>query len=208
MGLIVSSAFRFRSQFKFARAKAGDVKPGSTGPRIWTSIAILGQLTVALPPLVYLTATARNKFHQPEWMTEYALPSPPDLFGVDGVIVGRAVGLLAVLAGTILTHTALKVLGDQYHVIGVSTLFFCGLPNINRQFTFFPGCRYGRNPGLLTVGRLRTSVTPSTRKFPFRCPPFTEPCLLRSSCAAGALFPEYPLLLHSGRIFLSTPSPL
>jgi hypothetical protein len=56
-------------------------------------------------------------------MTEYALPSPPNVFGLDGVTVGRTVGLLASLAGTMLTHTALKSLGDQYHAIGVSALF-------------------------------------------------------------------------------------
>jgi hypothetical protein len=94
-----------------------------------------------LPKLIYWTATAHNKFRQPEWMTEYALPSPPDVFGVDGATVGRTVGLLAVLAGTILTRTALKALGDQYHAIGVSALFFRGLPDTDRRLTFFLGYR-------------------------------------------------------------------
>ena len=57
-------------------------------------------------------------------MTKYALPSAPDLLGVDGITVGRAVGLLVVLAGTVLAQTALKVLGDQYNAIGVSAYFF------------------------------------------------------------------------------------
>jgi len=69
-------------------------------------------------------------------MTKYALPPPPDLFGVDGVVVGRAIGLLAHLAGTILSCTALRVLGDQYHGIGVSALFSPVLLSTDRQLTF------------------------------------------------------------------------
>ena len=60
-------------------------------------------------------------------MTEYALPSPPDVCGVDGVTVGRGVGLLVLLAGTALTRAALKALGDQFQVIGVSALSSRGL---------------------------------------------------------------------------------
>lgn len=115
----------YRSQLKSARSTAGDIRSGSTGPRIWTSLALLGQFGgFVLPPLVYLTAIACNKFRQPEWTTGYTLPSPPDVSGVNGVTVGRAVGLLAFLTGTILARTALRVLGDQYHAIGVSPPIF------------------------------------------------------------------------------------
>lgn len=125
VGIIASSVFLVRSNLKGAKSRAGNIKPGSTGPRIWTSLGILGQFSgLTLPPLVYCTTTAYNKFHQPEWMTEYALPSLPDVFGIDGVTVGRAVGLLALFAGTILTRAALRVLGDQFEIIGVSTLSF------------------------------------------------------------------------------------
>ena len=51
---------------------------------------------------------------------EYALPPPPDVFGVDGVAVGRGVGLLILFTGALLTRKAVKVLGDQFHIIGVS----------------------------------------------------------------------------------------
>ena len=123
VAILASSACRTRCQLKTARSKAGDTKRGSTGPHFWTSLAILGQYSgLGLPPLIYWTTTAYNKFRQPEWMTEHALPSPPDVLGVDGVIVGRAVGLLAFFAGAVLTRTALKVLGDQFQVIGVSPL--------------------------------------------------------------------------------------
>ena len=116
-----SAAIGVRHQLKSARSKAGDVRPGSTGPRIWTSLAVLGQIGgLNLPLLVYWTTTAYNKFHQPKWMAENALPPPPDVFGVDGVIVGRAAGLLVHFVGTLLARTALRVLGDQFHVIGVS----------------------------------------------------------------------------------------
>ena len=122
--------FEFHSQFKSARGTAGDIKPGSTGPRIWTRLAMLGQICgFTLPQFVYLAATACNKFHQPEWLTEYALPSPPDVFGFDGVMVGRAAGLLGILAGTLLARAALKALGDQYHAIGVS------VPSESRRVT-------------------------------------------------------------------------
>ena len=126
-----------RSQFKNARSTAGDIKPGSTGPRVWTSLAILGQFCgFFLPPVVYLTATACNKFRQPEWMAEHALPSPPDVFGFDGIAVGRAVGVLVHLAGMLLARAALKALGDQYHAIGVSALSPRELPHTDRLIFF------------------------------------------------------------------------
>ena len=142
VGIIASSVVRFRRQANIARLKAGDTKPGSTGPRIWTSSVILGQFcSYILPPLVYLTTTARNGFHQPGWMTEHALPAPPDVFGFDGVTVGRGVGLLAALAGTVLTRTALETLGDQYNAIGVRVIFFRGSPDTARRLTFVLGYR-------------------------------------------------------------------
>ena len=64
-------------------------------------------------------------------MTKYAPPAPPDVFGIDGVTAGRAVGLLAVLTGAVLAQTALKALGDQYNSIGVGTPFFRGLPGVD-----------------------------------------------------------------------------
>ena len=129
MAINTASAFGVRRQLKSARSKVGDIKPGSTGPRIWTNLALLGQFSgFILPQLVYWIATAYNGFRQPEWMTEHSLPSPPDIFGVDGVVVGRVAGLLAVIAGTHFARTALKTLGDQYHAIGVSAIF----PSITR----------------------------------------------------------------------------
>ena len=134
MGIVALSTFGFRSQYKLARSKAGDTKPGSTGPRILTATVLSGQFfTSVLPPFVYLGGIASNKFRQPEWMTRYALPPPPGVFGIDGVTAGRAVGLLAVLTGAVLAQTALKALGDQYNPIGVSTPFFRGLPSVDRQ---------------------------------------------------------------------------
>ena len=126
-----ASAFGVRRQLKSAKSKVGDIKPGSTGPRIWTNLALLGQFSgFILPQLIYWIATAYNGFRQPEWMKEHALPSPPDFLGVNGVAVGRVVGLLAVLAGTHFARTALKTLGDQYHAIGVSAPLFHGLSEI------------------------------------------------------------------------------
>ena len=121
VGSFASSGFRTRGQFKKAKSTAGKTKPGSTGPRFWAGLAMSGQ-TVGLfvPPLIYWTTTAYNKFQQSGWMTEYALPSPPDVFGVDGVIVGRVAGLLMYFAGTELARVAIKALGDQYSPIGVS----------------------------------------------------------------------------------------
>ena len=122
VAIFASSTIRARNQLARARSKAGDIKPGSTGPRVWTTLSIVGQFGgMSLPTLVYWTATAYNKFRQPEWLTEYALPPPPEVFGVDGLVVGRGLGLLALLGGTILARSAMKALGDQFHAIGVST---------------------------------------------------------------------------------------
>ena len=133
---------RLHSQIRSARSTAGNIKPGSTGPRIWTNLALLGQFCGFWVPLfVYLIATAWNKFRQPEWMKGHVLPPPPDVLGVDGVVVGRTVGLLVHLSGSAFGHVALKTLGDQYHAIGVSILSSCGLPYTDRWLTFSLGCR-------------------------------------------------------------------
>lgn len=123
VGVFAFSTLRVRRQLAKGRSKAGNIKAGSTGPRIWTTLSMFGQFGgMSLPPLIYWTATAYNKFHQPEWLTEYALPPPPDVFGVEGVVVGRGVGLLAFLAGAILSRSAIKALGEQFSAIGVSNL--------------------------------------------------------------------------------------
>lgn len=140
VGKLVFGLSGVRDQLKRARSVAGGIKPGSTGPSIWTNLALLGQLCgFILPQFVFVTAIAYNKFHQPEWMTEHALPSPPDVLGIDGVVIGRTVGLLVLHAVASLTQTALRALGDQYHAIGVSALLV--LPDHNRRLTFFLGCR-------------------------------------------------------------------
>ena len=120
-GIIATAVFRVIRQLKRARRKAGAIKPGSTGPRFRTSLAILGHIGASdLPPLIYFTTTLYHRFQQPEWMAEHALPPPPDVFGVDGVTVGRTAGLLGIFAGSALAGSALNVLGDQLEVIGVS----------------------------------------------------------------------------------------
>jgi hypothetical protein len=118
-GLCVNSLSQLYRQV--ARSKAGKTKPGSTGPRVLTTLSIAGQaFGTTLPLLVYWTTTAYNKFRQPEWLAKHALPPPPDVFGVDGMVVGRGVGLLALLTGMILASIAVKALGDQFLGIGVS----------------------------------------------------------------------------------------
>jgi hypothetical protein len=137
-GIFTSSAFQAYSRFKKMRSKAGNIKPGSTGPRFWTSLTMLGQfLGCTVPPLVYWTATAYNKFQQPRWMTEHALPSPPDVFGVNGVMVGRMTGLLVFLAGTILAQAGLEFLGDQYNPIGVSDPIFAWVTDVDSGLRLF-----------------------------------------------------------------------
>jgi len=134
VGILTSLIFRSHSKVKGARSKAGSIKPGSTGPPFWTNLAVLGQLSaVNVPPLIYWTTTAYNGFKQPEWMTEHALPSLPDVFGADGVVVGRTAGLLAFFAGGALVHSALKVLGDQFHVIGVGDPIFAWITDANSR---------------------------------------------------------------------------
>jgi hypothetical protein len=136
VGIFAFSALQSRSQLARARSKAGNIKAGSTGPRIWTPLLISGQLGgMTIPSLVYWTTTAYNKFRQPEWLTKYALPPPPDVFGVDGVVVGRGVGLLALLTGIIFTRKAAETLGDQFNPIGVST----GSGIIGKWLTYLPG---------------------------------------------------------------------
>jgi len=125
VGCFVSASRAASIQLKSARPTAGDIKPGSTGPRIRSSIALAGQYGgFLIPQFIYWTTTAYNGFRQQEWMREYALPSPPDIFGVDGVVAGRMFGSLATYAGWAIASTAIKVLGDQYATIGVSPLYF------------------------------------------------------------------------------------
>jgi len=142
VGSFASSGSRTRNQFKKAKSTAGETRPGSTGPRFWTKLAESGQAVgLFVPPLIYWTTTAYNKFQQPGWMTEYALPSLPDVFGVDGVIVGRVAGLLMYFAGGKLARVALEVLGDQYSPIGASVPIITWNADANRRLTPVPGDR-------------------------------------------------------------------
>ena len=121
VGTFASSSLRARDQFKNSRSTAGRIKPGTTGPRFWTKLAMLGQFVgFFVPPLVYWTTIAYSGFQRSGLMKEYALPSPPDVFGADGVMIGRVTGLLMYFAGGNFGRIALECLGDQYSPIGVS----------------------------------------------------------------------------------------
>ena len=121
----VPSMFRIRGLLARAKSTAGDIKAGSTGPPIWAPLAMSGQVIgLTLPGLVYCTTVAYNKFRQPEWMIKYSLPSPPDVFGFDGVVVWRLIGMLAIWSSSMISRGALKVLGKQFHGIGVSPASF------------------------------------------------------------------------------------
>ena len=123
VGLCVPGALRVRKQEEEGKSKIGRTKESTAGSSIRVTLAIFGQVgATVLPTLVYWTVIPWNGFRQPEWMTKYALPSPPDVFGIDGVVVGRAVGLLGFFASRFITDTSFKALGDQYHPIGVSSL--------------------------------------------------------------------------------------
>lgn len=142
VGSFVSSGFRTYGQFKKAKLTAGETKPGSTGPRIWTRLALWGQFVGFFgPPLVYWTTTVYNKFQQSGWVAEYALPSPPDVFGVDGLMVGKMAGLLMYFAGGAFGRAAMKILGDQYSPIGVSDIILVLNTDANRRLTSVPGDR-------------------------------------------------------------------
>ena len=124
LGCFVSASLAARNQLISARRTAGNIKPGSTGPPTWTNLAVAGQYGgFLLPQFVYWTTTAYNGFRQPGWMREYALPSPPDIFGLDGVVAGRVLGSLATYVGWTLGRITIEVLGDQYATIGVSAPF-------------------------------------------------------------------------------------
>ena len=215
----ISTAFKLRSQFKSARLTAGDIKPGSTGPRIWTNLAISAQMCgFMLPSLVYMAVIAHNKFRQPEWMTEYALPSPPDVFGVDGVTVGRAVGLLAGFAGANFSHTALKALGDQYHAIGVSappSPWTFAYPPVTYVFS---GLQIREKPRLIDHGPFAyvrhpvfTRVSPSIftvcRIEPLTIPMHSGGLIAEASLALAfwSYLPLYALLIAIGGCLLKVP---
>ena len=183
----------------FARSKAGKVKVGSTGPRVLTKLLIVGQIIgTGIPLVVYWAATAYNKFHQPEWLVKHALPPPPDVFGIDGMVVGRAVGLLGTITGMVLGKAAIKALGDQFLGIGVSTYLPPG--NTGNRLTLLP-ChgRLGRNLGLLIAALLRTSATPSTREISIcllsDCHLYHPPA--QRELYRRGLFPASLLVVHS-----------
>ena len=130
----------------------GEVKPSSVHPRFWLYLALGTQYTGFLvPQLMYWTTTAGNGFHQPEWWRKYALPSPPDVFGFDGELVGRAVGSLGVAVGWAIFCTVIIALGDQYATFGVSTLFSRGLPDTDRRLAP-PGLQVREKPRLSVHG--------------------------------------------------------
>ena len=121
LGNFISSSFRNYGQIRHSRSTGGRIKPGTTGPSFWIELAILGQFVgFFVPPVIYWTTTAYNGFQRSGLMKEYSLPSPPDVCGVDGVMVGRMVGFLMQFVGGRFGRIALECLGDQYSPIGVS----------------------------------------------------------------------------------------
>ena len=74
-------------------------------------------------------------------MTEHALPPPSDVFGIDGVTVGRTVGLLGIFAGSALAGSAMHVLGDQLEVIGVSPPISTWITGTYQLLTIVPDHR-------------------------------------------------------------------
>lgn len=74
-------------------------------------------------------------------MREHALPSPPNVLGVDGVLAGRVLGSLATHFGWVFARAAMEVLDDQYATIGVSAIYFRGLPDTYRRIAFSVGYR-------------------------------------------------------------------
>ena len=194
----------FRSQIKNARSTAGDIKPGSTGPRIWTTLALFGQFCGSLPPsLVYLIVTAYNGFRQPQWMAEYALPSPPDVFGVDGITVGRAAGILVHLAGTSLARAALKTLGDQYHAIGVSPYLLVDY----RPTAYTLGLQIREKPRLVDHGPFAYVRHPIYTQVSYPLFTVCGTVTLTTPHTAEASLPRPLSLLRSGRTFPSAPFP-
>ena len=123
LGSFAPGVLQVRKQNQTAKSKTGPIKESTTYSSIRLVFTMFGQIGAMVgPAFVYWTAIPWNGFRQPGWMMKYALPSPPDVFGIDGVVVGRAVGLLGFFASRFITRTAFKTLGDQYHPIGVSTL--------------------------------------------------------------------------------------
>lgn len=130
LGTFVYTVINARNTLKRADHTLGDTGTSLVGP-----LATLGQFGgLSFPGFVYWAATALNRFRQPEWMMEYALPSPPDVLGIDGMVFWRAIGLLVLLAGVSLTHSALIVAADELRLSGVSTpsfLVFFGTAHIS-----------------------------------------------------------------------------
>jgi len=93
-------------------------------------------------------------------------------------VVGRVVGLWAVLAGTHLGPFAPKTLGDLHRIIRVSALSFHGL----LEAYFLPRLQIREKPRLVGRGPLRASAIRFIRKFPIhRFFP------IRPTCTAGGL---------------------
>ena len=105
---------------------------------------MLGQFVgFFVPPFIYWTTTAYNGFQRSGLMKEYSLPSPPDVFGVDGVMISRVIGLLMYFAGGNFGCIALKCLGDQYSPIGVSGPILAWITDANQRLTFVSGIDKG-----------------------------------------------------------------
>ena len=116
LAFFIVSSTKLRGQYdRSLNANRKITKPGSTGPPVLAPLSIVGQVFgTSLPLFVYWTTTAYNGLRQPEWLAKHALPPPPEVFGFDGVVVGRMVGLFGLLAGMILGVRSVKAMGDQY----------------------------------------------------------------------------------------------
>ncbi|KAI9460332.1 hypothetical protein HD554DRAFT_2197143 [Boletus coccyginus] len=102
-----------------AESKGGRVRAGTT-PSLGRVIALIHPLAAYIPPVVYIGAVVLNKFRQPEWMTQFALPDEIAGVRLDPVWKGvlRAGACVAGLALRSLVDSAFHHLGEQWHSIG------------------------------------------------------------------------------------------
>jgi len=110
-------------------ARDGDGGPLRFGPLAGLRLALIGQ-TVGrfLPPIVYWASGLRHMWGQPAWRNRWSFPAPTRRAGFWGmttvVRVGRVnwlrlVGVILAVGIEVFQSGVIKMLGDQFHMIGV-----------------------------------------------------------------------------------------
>jgi hypothetical protein len=132
-GLAVFTTFRYfqylisrmRAIAPVANAEAGSIRITPKSLIGKTISSPISGLSIFIPPVTYILCVTFNRFVQPAWMQRMSLPNTHFNHEIEvGLRVAACAATFVLLR---VTARTLTLLGNQWHAIGVRTVFFLSM---------------------------------------------------------------------------------